>query len=238
MVSAQSKTYACSLHGASTSHLALARRIPHNRIPQNGTPRMGTRDPRVDAYIAKSADFAKPILTHVRDAVHAAVPDVVETIKWSMPFFDYKGPLANMSAFKEHAAFGFWKGALVLGRGSAEDERAMGQFGRLTSVKDLPPKKELAAYIKKAAKLNEEGVKVEKKKPGTKPELPVPAELTAALAKNKKARTNFEAMPPSHRREYCEWIGEAKRDETKAARVKQAMEWIGEGKSRNWKYQK
>ena len=199
---------------------------------------MGTRDPRVDAYIAKSADFAKPILTHIRDTVHAAVPDVVETIKWSMPFFDHHGPLANMSAFKEHVSFGFWKGPLVLGRGSGDDDRAMGQFGRITSTKDLPPKKELVAYIKKAAKLNEDGVKVEKKKPGTKPALPVPAELEAALAKNKKARANFEAFPPSHKREYNEWIGEAKREETRAARAKQAVEWISEGKSRNWKYQK
>ena len=197
---------------------------------------MGTRDPRVDAYIAKSADFAKPILAYIRETVHAVCPDVVETTKWSMPFFDYHGPLANMSAFKEHAAFGFWKGALVVGRGSGDDERAMGQFGRITSVKDLPPKKELVALIRKAAKLNEEGVKIEKKKV-PRPELPVPAELAAALAKNKKARANFEAFPPSHKREYNEWIGEAKREETRAARVAQAIEWIAEGKSRNWKYQ-
>ena len=198
---------------------------------------MGTRDPRVDAYIAKSADFAKPILTHIREIVHAACPDVEETMKWSMPFFDYHGPLCNMAAFKAHVGFGFWKGALVLGRGTADDERAMGQFGRITSVKDLPPKKELTALIKKAAKLNEEGVKVEKKK-APRAELPVPPELAAALAKNKKARANFEAFPPSHRRDYNEWIGEAKREETRAARVKQAIEWIAEGKSRNWKYEK
>src|SRR3954471_7892188 len=201
-------------------------------------PQMGTRDPRVDAYIAKSADFAKPILTHLREIVHAACPEVEESLKWSMPFFSYHGPLMNMSAFKEHAAFGFWKGALVLGRGSGEDERAMGQFGRITSVKDLPPKKELTALIKKAAKLNEEGVRVEKKKKSPRAELPVPPELTAARAKHKKARVAFEAFPPSHRREYNEWIGEAKREETRAARVKQAMEWIAEGKSRNWKYER
>lgn len=198
---------------------------------------MPTLDPRVDAYIAKSADFAKPILTKIRETVHAACPEVEESLKWSMPFFSYHGPLMNMSAFKEHAAFGFWKGALVLGRSAGDDERAMGQFGRITSVKDLPPKKELAALIKKAMKLNEDGVKVEKKK-APRAALPVPSELAAALAKNKKARTSFEAMPPSHRREYNEWIGEAKREETRAARVKQAIEWIAEGKGRNWKYQK
>jgi len=198
---------------------------------------MGTRDPRIDAYIAQSADFAKPILTYVRETIHAACPGVEESIKWSMPAFVYHGPLMNMAAFKAHATVGFWKGELVLGRSAGGDDRAMGHFGRITSVKDLPPKKELVAVIKKAAKLNEEGVKVEKKK-APRPELPVPPELTAALAKNKKARTNFEAMPPSHRREYNEWIGEAKREDTRAARVKQAIEWIAEGKARNWKYQK
>jgi uncharacterized protein YdeI (YjbR/CyaY-like superfamily) len=158
-------------------------------------------------------------------------------MKWSFPHFMYKGMLCSMASFKEHAAFGFWKGALVLGRSAGDDERAMGQFGRLTSIEDLPPKNELVAYIRKAAKLNEDGVKVEKKK-APRPELPVPPELAAALAKNRKARANFEAFPPSHKREYNEWIGEAKRDETRAARVKQAVEWIVEGKSRNWKYQR
>jgi uncharacterized protein YdeI (YjbR/CyaY-like superfamily) len=198
---------------------------------------MGTRDPRVDAYIAKSADFAKPILTRIRETVHAACPEVEESLKWSMPFFSYHGPLMNMSAFKEHAAFGFWKGALVLGRGAGEDDRAMGQFGRIPSVKELPPKKELVALIGKAMKLNEDGVKVEKKKT-PRAALPVPPELAAALAKNKKAMAAYSAMPPSHQREYNEWIGEAKREATRAARVKQAIEWIAEGKSRNWKYQR
>ena len=199
---------------------------------------MGTRDPRVDTYIAKSADFAQPILTHIREVMHSACPDVVETMKWSMPFFDYEGPMCNMAAFKAHVGFGFWKGALVLGRGYGDDDRAMGQLGRITSIEDLPPKKELTALIRKAAKLNADGVKVEKKKKSPRAELPVPRELSAALAKNKKARANFEAFPPSHRRDYNEWIGEAKREETRAARVKQAIEWIAEGKSRNWKYER
>ena len=199
---------------------------------------MATRDPRVDAYIARSADFAKPILTSIRETVHSACPGVVETTKWSMPFFEYHGPLANMSAFKAHVGFGFWKGALVLGRGSGDDERAMGQFGRITSVKDLPSKKEFVALIRKAMQLNEDGVKVPKRKPAKRADLPIPAELAAALAKNRKARANFDAFPPSHRREYNEWIGEAKREETRAARAAQAVEWIAEGKGRNWKYQK
>ena len=198
---------------------------------------MGTRDPRIDAYIAKSADFAKPILTQIRETIHAACPEVEESIKWSMPAFMYHGPLMNMAAFKAHATVGFWKGELVVGRSAGDDARAMGHLGRLASVKDLPPKKEFVALIRKAAKLNEEGIKVPKKKT-PRPTLPVPPELAAALAKNKKAQATFKAFPPSHQREYNEWIGEAKREETRAARVKQAVEWIAEGKARNWKYER
>ena len=197
---------------------------------------MGTRDPRVDAYIAKQAEFARPILTHLREVVHGACPKVEEDIKWGAPFFMYHGTMCQMAAFKQHVAFGFWKGALVVGRSSGDDDRAAGQFGRITSVKDLPSKAELARYIQKAMQINEEGVSVPKAKKA-RPELPVPPELSAALAKNKKARAAFEAFPPSHKRDYSEWIGEAKREETKAARVAQAIEWIAEGKPRHWKYQ-
>ena len=198
---------------------------------------MGTRDPRVDAYIAKQADFAKPILAHIRDVVHAACPEVQEDIKWGSPFFMYHGPMAHMPAFKEHVRFGFWKGKLVAGGDADDEEEGMGgPFRHLTSVKDLPSKKEMTAYIRKAMKLNEEGTSARKvAKP--RPTLPVPPELTAALAKNKKARANFEAFSPSQKRDYNEWVGEAKREETKAARVKQAVEWIAEGKTRHWKYQ-
>ena len=198
---------------------------------------MGIRDPRVDAYIAKQADFAKPILAHIRDVVHAACPDVQEDIKWGSPFFMYHGPLAHMPAFKEHCRFGFWKGKLLFGAGSNDEDAMSGPFGRITSVKDLPSKKEMTAYVRKAMTLNEEGISA-RKQPKARASLPVPAELAAALAKNRKARANFEAFPPSHRREYNEWIAEAKRAETRAARVKQAVEWIAEGKGRNWKYEK
>ena len=197
---------------------------------------MGTRDPRVDAYIAKQAEFARPILTHLREVVHGACPKVEEDIKWGAPFFMYHGTMCQMAAFKQHVAFGFWKGALVVGRSSGDDDRAAGQFGRITSVKDLPSKTELTRYIKKAMQINEEGITVPKAKKA-RPALPVPPELSAALAKNKKARAAFEAFPPSHKRDYSEWIGEAKREETKAARVAQAVEWIAEGKPRHWKYQ-
>jgi uncharacterized protein YdeI (YjbR/CyaY-like superfamily) len=201
---------------------------------------MGNRDPRVDAYIAKQKDFAKPILSHLRDVVHAACPDVEETLKWSSPFFDYKGqPMCNMAAFKEHAAFGFWKAPLIEGLGakSMSDDKGAGHFGRLATVKDLPSKKELTGYIKAAMKLNDEGVAVPKRKTVAKPEAKVPPELSSALAKNKKAKARFDAFPPGHRREYVDWIVEAKREETRAKRVAQAVEWIAEGKSRNWKYQ-
>lgn len=201
---------------------------------------MGTRDPRVDAYIAKQQDFAKPILLHLREVVHGACPDVVETLKWSSPFFMYKGGLlCSMAAFKAHAIFGFWKGALIDGVSPNRNNggEAMGNYGRLTSVKDLPSRRELTALIKRAMKLHDDGVTVPRKR-APKPEAKVPPELAAALAKNRKAAAQFEAFSPSHRREYVEWIVEAKRDETKSKRVAQAVEWIAEGKGRNWKYQK
>ena len=155
---------------------------------------MGKRDPRVDAYIAKAGEFAKPILTTVREAVHASCPGVEEAMKWSFPHFLYKGMLCSMASFTQHAAFGFWKGSLVLG-GSAKGADAMGQFGRLTKVSDLPSKKVLAGYIRKAVALNDQGVKIERapKKPAPKT-VTVPASLAAALKKNKKAQTAFEPL--------------------------------------------
>jgi uncharacterized protein YdeI (YjbR/CyaY-like superfamily) len=199
---------------------------------------MGTRDPRIDAYIAKSQDFAKPILMHIREVVHAACPNVEEKIKWGVPHFDYNGEMmCAMSAFKEHAALGFWKASLIKGIGSAGDAAA-GNFGRLTSVKDLPSKRALSGHIREAVRLNDEGIAVKKSTKAPKPEAKVPKELATALARNKKAKAAFENFPPGHRREYCEWIDEAKREETKGKRVAQAVEWIAEGKSRNWKYEK
>lgn len=198
---------------------------------------MPTRDPRIDAYIAKAAPFAQPILEHFRETVHAAVPDVEETMKWSMPFFEYQGPLANMAAFKAHCAIGFWKGSLLF-EDSAKQQEAMGHMGRVTSVKDLPPKKELIRIIRDAARLNEQGVKVERIKSAPKAPAKTPADLAAALKKNAKAKTTFDAFPPGHRREYIEWITEAKTEATRKRRLDQAVEWMAEGKSRNWKYEK
>jgi uncharacterized protein YdeI (YjbR/CyaY-like superfamily) len=201
---------------------------------------MGTRDPRIDAYIAKQKDFARPILTHIRDVVHAACPEVEETLKWSSPHFMYQGAMmCGMAGFKEHAIFGFWKGKLIDGVSPNRNNggEAMGNFGKLTSVKDLPNKSTMTSLIRQAMKLNEEGITVPRAKKA-RPEPTVPPELKAALAKNRKAATHFAAFPPSHRREYAEWIGEAKREETKTKRVAQAIEWIAEGKGRNWKYQR
>ena len=198
---------------------------------------MGARDPRVDAYIEKSADFARPILTHIREVVHDACPEVEETLKWGFPHFTHQGILCSMASFKGHCALMFWKGQDVLGPEAASDE-GMGQFGRLTSVKDLPSKKVLAGYVKKAKALNEAGT------PGpisrrvrAKGEAKVPEELAAALKKNRKAAATFEAFSPGQRREYVDWINEAKRPETRAKRVATALEWLSEGKRRNWKYE-
>ena len=199
---------------------------------------MGRRDQRVDAYIARSADFAKPVLTHIRSLVHEACPEVEETIKWGVPHFDYKGMMCGMAAFKHHCTFGFWKGSLVVGAAS-KDADGMGQFDRLEKVSDLPPKNSLIAYIRKAKKLNDEGVAAPHiARRGKRPEIEVPDYFSAALRKNRKARAAFDAFSPSHRREYLEWITEAKTEVTRSKRMETALEWISQGKSRNWKYQR
>jgi uncharacterized protein YdeI (YjbR/CyaY-like superfamily) len=195
---------------------------------------MGKKDPRVDAYIARSAEFAKPILMHFRRLVHTACPDVEETMKWSFPHFDYKGMMASMASFKQHCALGFWKGSLVI-EGSTT-EGAMGQFGRITSLDDLPADRTLLAYIKKARKLNDDGVKVEKQASAPKTPLKTPAYFAAALKRNAAARKTYKAFSPSHKREYLEWLIEAKTEATRHKRLQTALEWLAEGKVRNWKY--
>ncbi len=198
---------------------------------------MADRNPRIDAYRAKSADFARPILQRLRDAVHETCPDVEETIKWGSPSFVYAGGiLCGMAAFKQHASFGFWKHALVMGESTERD--GMGSYGKFTRLSDLPTKKQLAADIRKAMRLNEEGVKVERARTfASKPPVEVPADLAAALKRNAKARKTFDNFSPSCRREYVEWLTEAKREETRQKRLTQAVEWMAEGKQRNWKYQ-
>jgi uncharacterized protein YdeI (YjbR/CyaY-like superfamily) len=192
------------------------------------------RDTRIDDYIAGRAAFAQPILHWLRERVHAACPDVEETIKWSIPAFVYKGkPLANMAAFKVHATFGFWhRQELKTGL----EGSAMGQYGRVESLDDLPGAATLERQVKEAMALTDSGA-APKRVSKPKPELPVPPELAEALAGDDAASAHFDAFPPGCRREYCEWIAEAKRPETKAKRVAEAVSWIREGKRRNWKYE-
>ncbi|HXR63679.1 MAG TPA: YdeI/OmpD-associated family protein [Rudaea sp.] len=196
---------------------------------------MATRDPRVDAYIANAPDFAKPILVHLRELVHRNCPQVEETLKWRMPTFMHHGMLAGMAAFRQHCSFGFWKHELVVGKELAGSPQGMGQFGKVTKISELPSASALAAYIKRAMKLNEEGVKAPRATP-KKRALTMPPDLAAALKKNRRAAAAFAAFSPSNQREYIEWLVEAKRDETRARRLSQAIEWIAEGKPRNWKY--
>ena len=193
-------------------------------------------DPRVDAFIAKQADFARPILEYLRDTVHAACPDCEETLKWSMPHFMYRGEmLAGMAAFKQHATFGFWRSSLVVGEDNVQAD-GMGQFGRLTSIDDLPKRAELEALVRKAMKLTEEGVKPPRAKQEKAP-FTVPQDMRAALDANQAAAATFDGFPPSAQREYVEWITESKRDETRTKRLAQAIEWLAEGKRRHWKYE-
>jgi uncharacterized protein YdeI (YjbR/CyaY-like superfamily) len=200
---------------------------------------MAKRDPRIDAYIAKSADFATPILEHLRGVVHVACPEVEETVKWGSPHFDYKGEMmCAMAAFKQHCAFGFWKGTLVMGKSSSEKGESAGWLGRITRVADLPSKKVLTGYIKKAMALNDAGIKAPRMKRPAKQALPVPADLSRALKANKAARESFDGFSPSARRDYIEWMQEAKTDDTRARRLATAVGWIAEGKRRNWKYEK
>jgi hypothetical protein len=195
-------------------------------------------DPRVDAYIAKAAPFAQPILKHVRAAVHAGCPEVQETIKWSVPAFEYKGPFCGMAAFKKHVMFGFWKHQLMLDLIPKGEHRAFGQYGRIESIDDVPSQAAIVKLVKAARKLNDDGVKVPKPARAKTPPVKTPPFLTAALKKNAKARANYDAFPPSHKREYVEWLTEAKSIETRDRRLAQAIEWIAEGKGRNWKYQR
>ena len=196
---------------------------------------MPTTDPRVDAYIEKSAEFAKPILTHIRKLVHKSCPDITETLKWSFPHFDHKGTVCSMASFKQHCAFGFWKQSLLEKDAFPAQKTAMGSFGRITSLDDLPDDKVMIGLLNQAVELNEKGVKVSKK-PVERKELVVPDDLTAALTKDKKAQAAFEAFSYSHKKEYVEWITEAKTEATRNKRLATTIEWLSEGKSRNWKY--
>ncbi|MBB5318606.1 YdeI/OmpD-associated family protein [Tunturibacter empetritectus] len=203
-------------------------------------------NPRVDMYVAKSKPFAQPILEHLRSLIHKACPNVEETIKWSMPFFEYGGVnLGNMAAFKEHCSFGFWgkEIAAVLHEAGIVQRGGMGTLGRITTVKDLPSDKQMLSFIRQATGFIDRGEYTSpmagrnKLVKHSKAAVEAPEELAAALKKNKKAAAVFAAFSPSCKREYTEWIADAKRPETREKRVATAIEWIAEGKQRNWKYQ-
>jgi uncharacterized protein YdeI (YjbR/CyaY-like superfamily) len=194
-------------------------------------------DHRVDAYILQAPPFAQPILEYLRDLVHEACPEVEEGIKWSMPFFSHNGsPMCQMAAFKQHCAFGFWRHKEVTGSDRAD---GMGQFGKLTSLKDLPAKKTLIALIRKAKALNESSVRVSRSKAAPKPAATLPDDVAALLAmkKHAAARKTYEGFPPSAQRDYVEWITDAKTDATRQKRIASTLEWLAEGKRRNWKYE-
>jgi uncharacterized protein YdeI (YjbR/CyaY-like superfamily) len=198
---------------------------------------MGKRDTRVDAHIAKSADFARPILEHLRELVHETCPEVQETIKWTFPNFLYKGILCSMAGFKAHCTFGFWHPMMrrVLVKGGPT--RGMGQFGRITAMEDLPADGVIKKYIREAMKLNESGVKVARKKPVKREPLKIPAILMRALKENPKVLASFKALSYSHQKEYVQWITEAKQKETRERRLQKALQMIAQGKSQNRKYQ-
>jgi uncharacterized protein YdeI (YjbR/CyaY-like superfamily) len=198
---------------------------------------MSKRDPRVDDYIDHAEPFARPILTHLREVVHAASPDIEETIKWRFPNFVKDGIVCHMAAFKRHCSFGFWKGALIVERDPSR-EPAMGQFGRITSLDDLPPTETIIGYVQEAVRLNEEGVKAPRATAGRAAEAPLDEAFRRALDAHPEAGEAFERFTPGQRREYAAWIAEARRDETRANRIDTAIEWIAEGKPRNWKYMK
>ena len=203
-------------------------------------------NPRIDAYIAQSQPFAQPILIHIRELVHKAVPNIEETIKWSRPFFELKGViLGNMSAFKEHCSFGFWGEEIgaVLREANVIQDGGMGSLGRIATLKDMPSDKQMLGFLKQAAAFIETGnytSPIAARNTVVKAPKPAPeasAELTQALKSNKAAGKVFANFSPSCQREYIEWIAEAKRPETRDKRIHQAIEWIAEGKQRNWKYQ-
>jgi uncharacterized protein YdeI (YjbR/CyaY-like superfamily) len=195
-----------------------------------------SREPRVDAYIAKAQPFARPILSHVRDRVHATVPGVEEAMKWSAPGFTLDGKiLLIMAAFKAHMALNFWRGQEL--RGGEANADAMGQFGKIKSLDDLPPDDELDRLIREAAELAKTAPAPRKTKHAPKPAPELHPDFAATLAKAPKAKATLDGFPPSAQRDYFEWIAEAKQDATRAKRIATAVEWLGEGKRRHWKYQ-
>jgi uncharacterized protein YdeI (YjbR/CyaY-like superfamily) len=197
---------------------------------------MGRKDPRIDVYIEQAAPWAQPVLKRLRLVIHRAVPGVNETMKWSNPSFEYHGLLAGIAVFKSYCTFGLWKDKLVRVRGGESAARVLDAAGKLASVDDFPDEAALGQYIQLAAQLNEQGVRDVRNKPMPKGPVEIPDDLKKALEKNKKAKKTFEGFSPSNKREYVEWIAEAKQPATRIRRLEQAILWMAEGKVRNWKY--
>lgn len=200
------------------------------------------KDRRIDDYISKSEEFAKPILRYIRDIVHKACPEVTETMKWGMPHFDYKGMMCGIASFKQHCTFGFWKASLMKDKYKVfvkGENSGMGNFGKVKDIQDLPSAKIIIEYIKEAMKLNDDNVAVSKElKENVRKELVIPEYFLKVLKKNEVALKTFMDFSYSHKKEYLEWITEAKKEETREKRIYAAIKWLSEGKGRNWKYEK
>lgn len=200
------------------------------------------RESIIDRYILNAAPFAQPVLNHLRELVHLACPGAEEKIKWGFPHFDYKGMMVSMAAFKQHCAFTFYKGDLMNDpHGVLDKERSesMGQLGKLTQLEDLPSDEIMIALIREAMRLNDEGIKMPPRgKPEGPKELEVPDWFMEALKTNAKALETFERFSYSMKKEYVQWVMEARREETRQSRMQTAIEWMAEGKQRNWKYGK
>lgn len=195
-----------------------------------------SRDARIDAYLDRAQPFAQAILTRVRERVHAVLPEIEETVKWSAPAYTLGGKIILITAaFKSHAAINFWRGQEIR---DGANEDGMGQFGKLKSIGDLPPDGELDALIRKAAELAHSAPTPRKTKHQPKPAPEMHPDFAAALDRSAKAKAALESFPPSARRDYLEWVADAKQDDTRAKRIATAVEWLSEGKRRNWKYEK
>jgi uncharacterized protein YdeI (YjbR/CyaY-like superfamily) len=201
---------------------------------------MSLSDPRIDTYINKAAPFAQPILRYIRRLVHKACPEVEETLKWGFPHFDYKGIMVGTAAFKSHCALVFYKGSLIPGLEEVKaGEDAMGQLGRITAISELPDDEILLGYLREAKRLNDENIKISQTPKDQKiKDLIVPECLNEALKDNPLAAETWDKFAYSHRKEYVNWINEAKTEATRDNRLATTIEWLAEGKTQNWRYSK
>jgi len=200
-------------------------------------------EPEVDAYAEGVEAFAKPILAHLRGLIRATCPEVVETLKWGIPHFDYRGEMMCIfAAYRSHCAFSFWKSALMSDprlKASIDLPASKRFMGKLRSLADLPVDAELTAWIREAMLLNEQGAKVAPRKTSAAPKIVVaPPAFVERLAASPSVKAMFESKSASFQKEYNVWIAEAKTEATRDKRINEALAWIAEGKGRFWKYAK